>query len=284
MEARLAEAYAATGRHERARQLFLRELRRDPGDIETLLDLGSLLVEMNRLPDAGEKFRRVLEIQPDHAEAHFRLGDLAELMGNAAEAMVHFDIVLRLNDGYPGVRRRLASLMLDRGDDGDADDARRMLEAEFTAAGPGGPAPADGEDDVSREAFGTLLLDAGLPNQASEIFRLSTVRSPLAARSWHLLGVARMEAGELDEGMEHARRALRLDPSLVAPMHNLAMAHLQLGNFRRARYWVRQALRSEPDDSALRRLRLRLNLHSVGEAIVAAWRVAVRRRPEWNAG
>jgi hypothetical protein len=37
----------------------------------------------------------------------------------------------------------------------------------------------------------------------------------------------------------------------------------------RARYWVRQALRIEPEDPALRRLRLKLRLHSVYG--VASW-------------
>lgn len=287
VEARLAEAYAATGRHERARQLYLRELRRDPGDIETLLDLGSLLVEMNRRQDAGEKFRRVLEIQPDHAEAHFRLGDLAEISGSMAEACVHFDIVMRLDAGFSGVRRRLASLLLERAEGDDAEAARRLMSEEFASLQVGDGEDESGglgrEDDESLEQLGDLLLDAGLPLLAIRAFRVWTARRPNSARAWHLLGVAFMEAKDLYEGMEHARRAVRLDPALVAPMHNLAMAHLQLGNFRRARYWVRQALRVEPDDSSLRRLGLRLRLHSIGEAAVGAWRVAIRRRPAWQA-
>ena len=51
LQARLAEVYASTGRHERARQLYLRELRRDPGDIDTLLDLGA---DINAVDNNGD--------------------------------------------------------------------------------------------------------------------------------------------------------------------------------------------------------------------------------------
>ena len=46
---------------EKARQHFLMELRRNPGDTETLLDLGELLLEMEHHEEAGEKFRRAIE-------------------------------------------------------------------------------------------------------------------------------------------------------------------------------------------------------------------------------
>lgn len=278
VEARLAEAYAATGRHERARQLYLRELRHDPGDIETLLDLGCLLTDMHRVQEAGEKFRRVLEIEPDNAEAHFRLGELAEKSGTEGEAIAQYDIVMRLDASFPGVRRRMAALMLARGQEEDLALARRLAEEEFAVAREEGLV---GEfRDI--EAFGCLLLDTKLVKEAVVTFRSLAQRCPEESRAWHLLSVACLESHAMDEGMEHARRAVRMEPTLVAAMHNLAMAHLQLGNWRRARYWVRHALRVSPDDAPLRRLRVRLNLHSIGELFVGAWQVVVRRRPKWT--
>ncbi|MEE9277554.1 MAG: tetratricopeptide repeat protein, partial [Dehalococcoidia bacterium] len=53
LRARLGAVYAATGRHRRALQMYLRDLRSDPGNIDTLLDFGELLVEMGRMPEAA---------------------------------------------------------------------------------------------------------------------------------------------------------------------------------------------------------------------------------------
>jgi tetratricopeptide (TPR) repeat protein len=275
VQARLAEAYRATGRHERARQLYLRELRVDPGDIDTLLDLGSLLVEMNRCVEAGEKFRRVLEIEPDNADAHFELGDLSERQGQTNRAIVHFDVVLRLDADYHGARRRLASLLLRRAGRGDADAARALLareRGEFERS-PEDYGPGDTED------LGKLLMDSGAAAEAVAVLRALTRLQPDRARPRHLLSVALFESGNRDAGMDEARRVLKIDPRFVPAMHNLAMACVRGRQWRRARYWLDQARTVDPDDASLRRLRLALALHALSEAASWVYCFLVRRRP-----
>ncbi|MCC6322388.1 MAG: tetratricopeptide repeat protein [Phycisphaerales bacterium] len=186
--ARLAEAYAATGRLERARQLLIRELRKDPGDIHVLLDLGCLLCDMDRLADAAEKFRRVLELEPDHADAHFYLGDVAERQGQFELAMEEFGLVLRIEesgdhaDSKPAGRQsdaraesapteprrfspmsaarvRLASLLVRRQRGEDLDTARTLLRAEFRAFDQqrGAAAPVDTASEATASTDGLPL-------------------------------------------------------------------------------------------------------------------------------
>ncbi len=161
IHARLAQAYAATGRLERARQLYLRELRQDPGDIDTLMELGCLLVDMNRLGEAGEKFRRMLELEPDNPTAHYHLADLAVRLGQHAEALAQFDVVLRLDNDFVGARRQVARLLLKRDASGDANSAREMLAAELAmsreqeiAVHPRGPGRARPPDAGRQDAPG----------------------------------------------------------------------------------------------------------------------------------
>ncbi len=275
VQGKLAEVYAATGRYERARQLYLRELRIEPGDIDTLLSLGTLLVEMNRFAEAGEKFRRVLEIEPDNAEAHFELGDLAEREGRTDDAGRQFDVVLRLDPEYSGARRRLAGVLFRRGKAEDRAAVEALLRRELTEFGER-PAQFEGAD---LEELGSLLLDADLAEDAVRVFRVLAEREPEQARSHHLLSVALLEAGERAEGMEETRKVLRLDPRNVAAMHNMAMACVRERRWRRARYWLGQARRIDPDDASIRRLSLALRLHAVMEVAGGAWRWLVRRRP-----
>lgn len=258
VRARLARAYADSGRLERARQLYVRELRDDPGDVDTLLDLGELLMDMHRLTESGEKFRRVLEIEPDHPDAHHLLGELAEREGRTADALVQYDVVLRLDPAYPGARRRLAKVMLDRGREEDLPRVRDLLRREFREA------TADPKATGAEfEELGRLMLDSGVPADAIKAYRELLTRQPGSHRGHHGMSVALLEVGRVTDGIDEARRALALQPRFVPAMHNLALAHLREHRWVRARYWVRQALRIEPDDPALRRLRLKLRLHSV---------------------
>ncbi|HLO39996.1 MAG TPA: tetratricopeptide repeat protein [Phycisphaerales bacterium] len=252
IQAKLADAFAATGRHERARQLYLLELRRDPGDIPTLLALSRVLREMNRLPEAEEKLRRILEIEPDHAQAHFAMAELAIATGQPILALRHFDVVHRLDPTYPGARRRIAELLLERRPWRDVDRAREILASELRSleAQPGS------FDEAARHELGVLLLEAGLSGDAAEIFRSLVEHAPGNAQSHHLLSVACLEMGHLDRGMDAARSALKLDRELVPAMHNLAIAYVKQSQWLRAKYWVRQGLRIAPDDAPLRRLRV----------------------------
>jgi len=263
IEARLAEVYWRTGRPERARQLYLRELRREPGDIDTLLDLSRLLIEMNRPQEAGEKLRRVLEIEPDHAEAHLILAELAEAGGDVDDAVTHCDVALRLDGSIPGVRRRLADLLLRRGGRHDPGRARDLLLDEFASLRNRAEV-FTGED---RADLGRLLLHAGLAPEAIRVLRPHVEAEPGDAESLHALSVALFEVGRYEQGLESARRAVRLDPRHVPAMHNLALANVQLGQWSRARYWVAQALAIDAEDASLRRLRVQLAMHTMAEAI-----------------
>jgi tetratricopeptide (TPR) repeat protein len=276
VQARLAHVYAATGRQERARQLYLRELRRDPGDIATLLDLGALLVEMNRFVEAGEKFRRVLEIEPDNADAHRALGDLAERLGNLDEAAMQMDVVMRLDPSYPGGRRRLASVLLRRRRGKDGEQATGLLAQELDDFRQN-PALIVGPD---REDLGRLLLDAQRPEDAAVVLGALANQEPQNPRAHHLLSVALLQSGRRAEGMEEARRVLRLDPRFVPAMHNLAMACIRERRWTRARYWLRQARAIDHEDASVRRLTLLLRLHAVGEGAAWVWCFLGRRRPK----
>lgn len=273
VQARLAEAYAATGRAERARQLYLLELRRSPGDIDTLLDLGCLLMDMHRYTEAGEKLRRVLEIEPDNADAQFHLGELAERGHQLEAAARHYDVVLRLNAAYPGARQRLGAVLL-RSGGAEAARARELLEREAGAVEAGKSSP----DDEDLQELGRLLIDTGLYARAVQVFARLVERCPDQAAPRHLLGVACLREGRISEGVEHERAALRIDRRLVPAMHNLAMAALHQEQWTRARYWVRHALRVAPDDASLRRLLLRLRLHRLVEAVTWAGGAAT---PSW---
>ena len=68
---RIADAYWKKGELEAARQHFLAGLRQDPGNTEALLDLGELLLEMGQVDEAGEKFRRAIELSPEDPSGYF---------------------------------------------------------------------------------------------------------------------------------------------------------------------------------------------------------------------
>ncbi|MHC4447198.1 MAG: tetratricopeptide repeat protein [Planctomycetota bacterium] len=260
LRARLGAVYAATGRPRRALQMFLRDLRDDPGNIDTLLEYGEALVELGRLPEAAEKFRRVLELEPANVDAHFRLGEIALEAGRFEQAHLEFELVLKLDPQFPQIRAALAEALLRRG---RVERARPLLREELDLLQT---AEQAGDGRIDLERFGSLLLDAGLPAEAAGVFEQAIGAGGVGPQLLRKLALARFQAGDREAGVAASRRVLRLDPQCVASMHNLALAALEQGRLRLAAGWIDRGLHVNRHDDGLRRLRTRLWLAWAGRA------------------
>lgn len=259
LRARLGAVFAATGKPQRALQMYLRDLRDDPGNIDTLLDYGELLIELGRLPEAADKFRRVLEIEPANIDAHALLGQIALRSEQYDQAYVEFELVARLDPEYLLNKINLAEVQLRRGLIAEArtglNDAldhlyRRDDDGELNSG------------DLMR--FGKLFIDAGVPDKATNVLELVTERD---AEFWRRLALARFQSGDRDGGCAASRKAVRLDPKCTSSMHNLALAAIESGNLTIAGAWIRRGLRIDRHDDGLRRLRTRLWLARVRQAL-----------------
>jgi len=68
----------------------------EPLDADQWYDLGFDLEAVD-LDEARDAYRRALELDPDHADAHVNLGRLLQEGGDAAEAAAHFRLALERN-------------------------------------------------------------------------------------------------------------------------------------------------------------------------------------------
>ncbi len=255
LRARLGAVYAATGRPRRALQMFLRDLRDDPGNIDTLLEYGEALVDLGRLPEAAEKFRRILELEPANVDAHFKIGEIALDSGRHEEAHLEFELVLKLDPQFPQVRTVLAEALLRRG---RREQAALLLREELDQVEGGvmQGEPADAQADLAR--LGLLLLEAGMPAEAADVFDRVVESRGESAEILRKLALARYQARDCDAGVAASRRVIRLDPECVMSMHNLALAALDQGRLGVAAGWISRGLRINGHDDGLRRLRMRL--------------------------
>lgn len=248
VNARLGEAYTLKGQLDRAYRAYRRQLRLDPSDAHTLMDMAEVLVKMDRPLEAAEKFRRVIELDPTHIDAHFNLGELALQSHDLDAAQMSFDLVLRLNPARAEAHMKLAGIALRRQ---RIEEARRHLRAEL--------ALTRSADDIDiAEPLAQMLMDAQMPREASGILCGLVRQQPDNAPLRHQLALAMFMDGRIREAIRTCRDAIRADHNYTLAMQNLAAAHEQLGEFRRARYWTLRALEIAPDDAAMRRVATRL--------------------------
>lgn len=248
---KLAAAHWQLGRHERARRELLAYLRFRPHNVETLMQLGRLLVEMERFADASERFRQVLAIEPGCAEAHHRLGELAVKIGHLDAAVDRLRRAEQLQPNRPGLNRLLAEIARQRG---SIERCRALLLQESACRQ---------DDPAQLLALARAMIEVDMPDAVVELLSphldAEAAFSPLhepADRATALIcrAVAHLVAGRLTPGIRDCRAGLRLVPNHEAALHNLVLANLEAGRWRRAAVWLRRARQQGVWHAGLRRL------------------------------
>jgi len=227
VELRIAEALWHKGELEGARQNYLLALRKDPGDTETLLELGELLIEMGRSQEAGEKFRRAIELAPERPDGYFHHGQWLMRKDPGVDppeattgmAMDAFRRALALDPTFAGAHLRLAELH-HRG--GERMLARKHLRAEMMLR------PRDPELLIE---LSNLLIDTGLTRVAVACLKRLVTLEPENVDGWQNLAVAQFLTDKFEEGIESCRRCLMIEPHNLMAVYNLALAYERTGDY-----------------------------------------------------
>ncbi len=265
VHARMADVHWAKGQLPEARRHLIEELRSDPGNVDTLLDLGELLMEMDQRTAAAEKFRQVLDLDPEECTAHYQLGILAEGEGDYRQALEKFKFVLARDSHFGGAHLQIAQIYY-----------RIKNRAEALHHANCELAQRD-LDEQNLLELGHLFMDLGQLDSAQTAFRRLLETNPRNADARHSLAVSMLLAGRLDEGVAQCKLALKIQPKYMLAMSNLALAYLSKRDCVRARYWLREALDIAPDDPQLRQISQRLRLESLRVHTLAL--PAMFRRP-----
>ena len=92
-----------------AQQAYERAVADRPNDSYAVYKVGRALLARDRFQGASERFRKAVELGPDFADAHYRLGVCYEKLGDAEEAFRLYEKTVELLpnhlDGLLAVKR-----------------------------------------------------------------------------------------------------------------------------------------------------------------------------------
>lgn len=109
---RLIAAYHQFGRTADAEKLINDAIRRNPRDVDALLQRGELLVEAGKLREAQADFNSVLKLNPDSPQLHFAMATLHRKAGDAVLQRQELSEAVRLSPGFLAGRLELARALL----------------------------------------------------------------------------------------------------------------------------------------------------------------------------
>lgn len=243
IEYRIAQAFWAKGDRKQAKAHFLAELCRSPGDIDVLLDTGILLLEIDELDQAREKFHRILELQPSHSQAYHYLGELCMYNGRIAQAVESFFKALQCDPNQHGSHYRLAQCYLKLG---QTANARKHLIAEYKLM------PEQHEILLD---LGCLLAKVGALDEAMFCLERVIESHPDDWRAVHNLSLCCYDKEQFDDGIKLSQKVLQREPNHIPALHNLAYAYLKKGDLQEAKRYAQLACDLSPDDQELKKLK-----------------------------
>jgi len=101
----------------------------NPADATAHYNLGLIYQQRGMNEEAKASFRRAIEIDTDETDAHYQLGRMARAEGRLADAIQHFDAVVRQNSSHSQneVWREIGRAYLQAGQFEDAADALKQF-------------------------------------------------------------------------------------------------------------------------------------------------------------
>jgi tetratricopeptide (TPR) repeat protein len=196
---------------------FIEELKKNPGDREVIFDFGLFLLGCGDTVSAGEKFRRILEIEPDCAPAVFYLGEIELSAGRKKEAARLYLEALKIDRNTVGPRFRLAQMAIERKEKGEA----------FSLLG------AELELDISRpeilQAIGIMMMELGQPDYATHCFLRVSELEPTSALNYLYLAKVLAVRGEQEDAAQFLDYAIELSAADSELVKEASLVYLDMG-------------------------------------------------------
>jgi len=194
----LGTLLADQGKLPEAMQHFERALQLNPDEAETYNDLGFALARQGKLAEAIQHYERALQLKPDYAKAHCNWGVALARQGKLAEAIQHFERALQLKPDYAEAENNLGSTLAQQ---------KRLAEAiqHFERALQLKPDYAEAENNL-----GIALATQGKLAEAIQHFERAVQLKPDYAEAHCYLGFSLASRGDSVRAIQHLQQALAL--------------------------------------------------------------------------
>ncbi len=192
------------------------------GASTVLLQQIAALYRAGRRREALDACRRFLAAEPRRADVLALAGQVAEELGEAAEAVAHYAAAVAVKPDFAEAQYNLGNLLVRVGRRDEAVDAyRRAAKLRPDLA----PVHAN---------LGNVLYALRRWDEAVASHRRALALTPNAAEAHRNLGIALHEAGDLLGSIDCFRRAVALKPHWPKALQSLANSLMEHGDWRAA--------------------------------------------------
>lgn len=222
------------GRFDEAEACYQRVLQLDEGHAEAYFKLGNIALKRLLPADAEANYRRAIASAPRYVKALYNLGNLLLRQSRLAEAEDCYRSAIAADPGYCAAHINLGVTLKDLGRPTDAEASYRTALA------------LEPDDADTLNNLGAVLGDQGRQGEAEAVCRQSLTLAPRNALTWNNLGIILQEQSRLVEAEAAYRTALQLAPNYPEAHNNLGITLRAQGRLEQAVHELRQAIGIKP--------------------------------------
>lgn len=268
----LGLAALQSGQAESAIDWIRRAIEIDDGRAAFHANLAEAYCSLGRYDSAQASCVQALRLNPQFAEARYKLGMVLEQQGDRAEAVVNYEQAVAIKPEYVAAQRRLglALQLLGRPDEATA-ALRRAIEL-------------DARDLEARFVLAGILQAQRRFQEAEAEYRAALAVDPHFAEAHNGLGVVAQTQYQPQQAIAHYVEALRIRPNYFEAHYNWGTALAAQGMQAEAVARYRDAIACRPDSADVH-CRLGTALQRLGrlDEAAAAYGQAIRLRPDYVA-
>jgi tetratricopeptide (TPR) repeat protein len=187
--------------------LYRTTIARNPSCWMAQVNLGNILYQANRIPEAMDLFNQAMRIKP--AVGYYSVGNALVLKGRTSEAIDQYKQALQINPDYAEAHHNLGSAFLLMGRTPEAiEHYEQALRIDPAFAG-------------AHNNLGHALVQTGRAAEAIDHYKEALRITPNSADAHNNLAAALAQMGRTSEAIEQLKAALRIKPYDTDTRNNL---------------------------------------------------------------
>ena len=204
-------------------------------DAAQLFDRAIGFHRAGKFAEAENEYRKVLVVQPKHADALQMLGVVEHQTGRHEQAAEDIKRAISLNSRVSGYHVNLGAVYATLGKFDLAIESFRSAIA------------LDPRSPESHTNLGNVLRQVGNVYEAIDAHRKAIGLRPNYPDAYYNLATALHESGRIDDAISNYQQAIKLRPNHAAALNNLGNALRERGRFDQAAASYRQAVAFKPN-------------------------------------
>ncbi len=212
---------------DRAIQAFHTATEKDPGLADAHRELGSLLLDRQRLEDARAALERAVAADPADAEAHYLLGLALFRGGEPESAIPSFELAVQLDPEHASAHYNLGTVLRLTGRVEEGMAAMRRFQELQAQERPGESRLTQNLANLIRQ--GVFLAKTGHGERAVGLFHRALENNPESDLVLFNLGLILSDMEKHQEAADALERAVKSNPDRAEAYAALANAYRALG-------------------------------------------------------